>query len=101
MGRAIVIIHASELIRKGLVTVLENKFSVRMVCFSKTEELDNSGLWGVNEAVFIVDSNFTHIKSLFPTGAKSYLLIGLKLNENQIKDIPFDYIYSIYESTEV
>lgn len=101
MGRAIIIIHNSELLRKGLATALENKFAVRILCFSQAEELNQSGLWGVDEVVFIVGSTFTNIKSLFQTSVKSRLLIGLYLIPDKKGENLFDGIFSIYDPLEV
>ena len=100
MSRAILIIHASELLRKGLAYVLEHKFAVRVVCFSTVEEVDKTRFWGVNEIVFIVDSTFSSLGKVFFTSAKTYLLIGISLFPDDKNENMLDCIFSISEPLE-
>lgn len=100
MNRAIVIIHSSELLRKALSGVLENKFTTPIVCFSKAEEYDKARFWGVEEIVFIVDRAFSDLKNVFSTSTKSNLFIGISLDQEEKNEILVDYVFSIFESME-
>jgi DNA-binding CsgD family transcriptional regulator len=99
MGRAIIIIHSSELLRKGLALVLENKITARIICFSSIKEIEMSPLLGLNEVVFLLDSNFKNIESLFQMSSRigKHFVIGLTANNGENQHKLFDEIFSIYE----
>ena len=99
MSRAIIIIHSSELLRKGLSMILENNITARIICFSSISEVEPSRFFGLNEVIFLVDSNCTNIESLFQISSRieKQMLIGLTANKNEKQHHLFDWLFSIYE----
>lgn len=103
MSRALIIIHSSELLRKGLVTVFENKITAQIICFSTITEIEQSRFLAFNEVVFLLDFNDKNIEVLFPIRAKTakYMLIGLSTNRTENSPGLFDLMHSIYTPLDV
>jgi len=103
MSRALIIIHSSELLRKGLATVFENKISAQIICFSAITEMEQSRFFGLNEVVFLLDSNDKNIEALFQIRAKTanHMLIGLSASRTENKSNLFDQMFSIYDPLEI
>lgn len=101
MNRAIVILHSSELVRKGLATIFENKFSARIICVSHISELEKTHLFNLNEVAFLLESDFEDFNTLFTLRVKTakFTIIGLTGKQQQIKSAFFDSLFSIYEPT--
>lgn len=101
MNRAIVIIHSSELVRKGLVTIFENKFSARIICVSYISELEKTNFFNLNEVVFLLESTFEDFNTLFTLRVKTakFTIVGLTEKQPKIKSAFFDLLFSIYEPT--
>lgn len=103
MSRALIIIHSSELIRKGLETVLENKIMAQINCFSTITEIEQSRFFGLNEVVFLLEANHKNIDALFPIRIKTakHMLIGLSANRTVNASGLFDQMFSIYDTPDL
>ncbi len=98
MGKSIVIIHSSEIVRKGLLAIFENRFQANIICFSGIDDCKNSHILLSNDAAILLEEKNFKVADLMSIRKKvlNYFLIGInEKNEKKSSDI-FEFHFSIY-----
>ncbi len=97
MAKAVFILHPSEIIRKGLLTILENDIQSTIFCFEECNDIKEHLFVTYAEIVFILpkDTDYSEILSKLKTKPNAIALIGLDLNQANPDVQFFDYLFNI------
>lgn len=105
MSRAIIIAHPSAILRKGLISVLENEINANVICTENIKDLKGYEYLTYNEVAILLPFDFNRVELLHPFRVKIQkpIFIGLIYDENKNPDAinPFDFIFSINSSPQL
>lgn len=105
MNRAIIIAHPSAILRKGLVSVLENEINAKIICTENIIDLKGYEYLTYNEIAILLPFDFNPIELLNPFRVKIQkpIFIGLIYDENKNPETksPFDFIFSVITSPKI
>ena len=103
MANAIIILHPSGLIQKGLVSTIENELRVKTLCCKQIDDIKDSILSTFSDIVLILPLD-THSNDLFNLQARktnNFYTIGIQLDNNSASIENIDYNFHINSSTEL
>jgi DNA-binding CsgD family transcriptional regulator len=102
MPRAIIISHPSEIIRKGLLGILENEMLGKIVCIKELGEISLESFAQQTEFVLIVpaDYNTREFLAKLTHISRQIFVVGISVNRTQDYSKHFDFIYPITASGE-
>ena len=97
MARAVLIVHPSEIVRKGLLSVLENEIVSSILCFENLEELKEQVFVTYTKLMFILPAANDPRELLETLKNKSnhIVLIGIQEENPGTSYKSFDSLYSI------
>lgn len=102
MPRSVVIIHSSEVVRKGLLHVLEGELRCSVRCFETTGDFLINLPDTSQEIAFILPAGFSDFQILLKTAKREkyrFCLIGIEpCVEGTVKE-PFDFIFHLNQSS--
>ncbi len=103
MAGAIIIVHPSEIVRNGLLAILENAISIEVLCFSTPDELNRVERSFYSELVLILSCSFNNHETVTACRAQTQqlLILGISDSENTTvsKDF-FDTVFSLYATKD-
>jgi len=103
MAESVIIVHPSEIFRKGLASILEGEISARIICLPKMEKLQSpDNLYHKKLVLFLPDS--ADIQKMLPfinNMASELFLAAIHCHDKTPpgNNEPFDKIYSWYTSS--
>lgn len=94
MGRAVIIIHPSEIIRRGLSSVFEEQPAIRLLSYAELSLLKTDTLKTVSRLILIVPAGCKQSERLLElrTTVGDHIFIGLKGDNERPKGSLFDHI---------
>jgi len=105
MGRAIIIALPSAILRKGLVSVLENEINATIICTENINDLKGYEYLTYKEVAVLLPSDFNGMEELNPFRVKIQkpIFIGIFYGENKNPKTKnsFDFLYSINASPQI
>lgn len=105
MSRAIIIAHPSSILRKGLVSVLENEIKAKIICADNIHDLKEYEYVTYQEVAILLPFDFNRVEALNPFRVKIQkpIFVGLIYDENKTlnKDLPFDFIFPVNSSPKI
>lgn len=103
MVKSVVIIHSSEIIRKGLLTIFENNFQANIMCFSGVGDFKNSHILFSNATVLLLEEKNFDLEDLISFRKKipNHILIGINENNETKKSDIFEFHFSVYHSPDI
>ena len=101
MGRTIIILHPSEVIRKGLFHILENEISVKIIHKEYIGEIEDQTLQSTSELLFLIPNKIkTECLERLRKNSKQAYFIEVYSNENSESHDYFDFSFNINSPTE-
>lgn len=102
MAKAVIIAHQSELIRKGLLSILENEILARIICIHSLSEFKKTLFLTYTELVFILptDCDSTHLLETIHGKSNNIFLVGICANNNCEYSTDFDFVLKLNDSTK-
>ncbi len=104
MPQAVVIAHPSEVIRKGLISILGDRLFVHMLTCNDCNNIDKKYLNSYSELVLIlpVDAENHELFVKYRSAAKRLMLIGVSHEQNiSAPKVLFDFTFSLFDSSEI
>ncbi len=94
MGRAVIIIHPSEIIRRGLSSVFEELPAIRLLTYAELSALKTDVLKTIRRLILIVPAGCKQSDRLLElrTNVGDHLFIGLKGENERPESNLFDHI---------
>lgn len=95
MAKAVVIIHPSEIVRKGLAAILEDFQGIRIACFSDFSKLNLQDFKAVKQLILFVPASCKYAHELLGvrTTVGDHVLVGILANEKvQFIKNTFDHL---------
>ena len=103
MAKVVIISHPSEVIRNGLLSILENEISSKIICIEKYNELKEHYFINYSEMVllFPFEENHMELFKILQGRSNQIILIAVKLSDSRKKTEHIDYIYNINTPAEL
>lgn len=97
MACAVIISHPSEIIRKGIFSILENEVDATVLCFENLYDVKEHLFVTYNEIAFVLplEENQSEILTNFRFKSNEIFVIGIITKNTETAFMHFDYLFNI------
>lgn len=102
MAKAVIIAHPSKLIRKGLISIIEHEFVVKIICCDNIDNLNETYLSTFSEMVLIVPITVDRstLFRLLSSNTNQFYTIAIDYRSVNEQSQNIDYVFQINKSPE-